>query len=49
MPVKEPSVIIAVSSEHRREAIEAVSFAIDAVKSSTAIWKKVGDYIILNR
>lgn len=40
VPVKEASVIIAVSSEHRREAIDAVSFAIDAVKSSTAIWKK---------
>ena len=33
--------MIAVSATHRREAIEATSFAIDAVKSSTTIWKKV--------
>ena len=41
VPVKEPSIIIAASSEHRKEAIDAVAFAIDAVKSSTTVWKKV--------
>ena len=41
VPVGEPSVMIAVSATHRKEAIEATSFAIDAVKSSTTIWKKV--------
>ena len=33
--------IVAVSSEHRHEAMAAVSYAIDAIKASTAIWKKV--------
>ena len=41
VPVSEASVIIAVSSTHRKEAIEAVAFAIDAVKSTATIWKKV--------
>lgn len=40
VPVGEPSVIIAVSAVHRKEALEATSFAIDAIKSSLAIWKK---------
>ncbi|XP_064391302.1 molybdopterin synthase catalytic subunit-like [Halichondria panicea] len=40
VPVCEPSVIIAVSSVHRKEAIEATSYAIDAVKSSVTVWKK---------
>ncbi len=40
----EPSVMIAVSSIHRKEAIEATSFAIDAIKSSVAIWKKVRSF-----
>ena len=34
--------IIAVSAVHRKEALEATSFTIDAIKSSVAIWKKVG-------
>lgn len=41
VPVSEASIIVAVSSQHRREALEAVSYAIDAVKASAAIWKKV--------
>ncbi len=41
VPVCEPSVIIAVSSVHRKEAIEATSYAIDAIKSSVTVWKKV--------
>ena len=39
-PIGEASVIIVVSSAHRREALEAVHFAIDALKSSVPIWKK---------
>jgi hypothetical protein len=42
--VKDPSVVIAASSLQRREAIDAVSFAIDAVKS----WKKVQVYVMHN-
>ena len=43
MPVSEASIVIAASAEHRKEAIEAVTFTIDAVKSMAAIWKKVYD------
>ena len=46
VPVSEASVIVAASAEHRQEAIEAVAFAIDAVKSTAAIWKKVANYSI---
>ena len=50
VPVSEASVMIAVSAEHRREALEAVSYAIDRVKSTAAIWKKVSmeDTYMLN-
>ncbi|XP_069695783.1 molybdopterin synthase catalytic subunit isoform X2 [Periplaneta americana] len=40
VPVKEASVIIAVSSPHRAESLQAVQYAIDSLKSSTPIWKK---------
>lgn len=42
VPVEEASVIIAVSSPHRRSAIEAVDYCIDTLKSTVPIWKKVG-------
>ncbi|GLC33160.1 hypothetical protein PLESTB_000364100 [Pleodorina starrii] len=38
--VGEPSVIIAVSSAHRRECLEAVHWAIDELKATVPIWKK---------
>ncbi|KAB7498470.1 Molybdopterin synthase catalytic subunit, partial [Armadillidium nasatum] len=38
--IKEASVIIAVSSEHRQESLEAVSFLIEKLKASVPIWKK---------
>lgn len=38
--VGEASVIIAVSSVHRREGLAAVEFIIDTLKDETAIWKK---------
>ena len=41
VPVSEASIAVAVSAEHRAEAIEAVAFAVDAVKATAAIWKKV--------
>ena len=41
VPVGKASVMIAASSKHRREAIEAVAHAIEAVKSTATIWKKV--------
>ena len=47
MPVGEASVMIAASSEHRKEAIEAVAHAIDAVKATATIWKKVKTFLSL--
>ena len=38
--VGEASVLIAVSSPHRREAIEACHYAIDRLKQIVPIWKK---------
>jgi len=38
--ITEPSVIIAVSSAHRKESLEAVHFAIDKLKATVPIWKK---------
>ncbi|XP_042231712.1 molybdopterin synthase catalytic subunit-like isoform X2 [Homarus americanus] len=40
VPVTESSVIVAVSSEHRRESLDAVSFLIDNLKANVPIWKK---------
>lgn len=40
VPVAESSVILAVSSEHRRESLDAVSFLIDSLKAKVPIWKK---------
>ncbi|XP_045776358.1 molybdopterin synthase catalytic subunit [Maniola jurtina] len=40
VPVKEASVVIAVSSPHRVDSLEAVSYCIDQLKASVPIWKK---------
>lgn len=40
MPVKEVSVVIAVSSPHRMDAMSATQFCIDNLKKSVPIWKK---------
>jgi len=40
VPVREASVIIAISSSHRNDSLQAVQFAIDALKTSVPIWKK---------
>lgn len=40
VPVTEASVIIVVSSPHRAESLQAVSFAIDQIKAKIPIWKK---------
>ncbi|KAF4046679.1 MoaE protein [Phytophthora infestans] len=37
--VAEASVIVVVSSPHRREALEACAFAIDTLKATVPIWK----------
>ncbi len=38
--VGQASVVVAVSSVHRKEALEACSFAIDQIKATVPIWKK---------
>jgi len=40
VPVTEASVIVAISSSHRSDSLQAVQFAIDALKASVPIWKK---------
>ncbi|CAJ0955007.1 unnamed protein product, partial [Mesorhabditis belari] len=40
VPVTEASVIIAAASPHRKDAIQAVSMAIDELKARIPIWKK---------
>lgn len=49
MPVGEASIVIAVSSPHRREALEAVHFAIDHIKATVPIWKKVSLIIYVQK
>ena len=41
VPVQEASVVIAISSVHRKEAMDAVHYCIDTLKASVPIWKKV--------
>ncbi|OCH96090.1 molybdenum cofactor synthesis 2 [Obba rivulosa] len=40
VPVGEPSIVIAVSSPHRKEAFEACEFILEEVKSKVQIWKR---------
>jgi len=40
LEVGEASVVIAVSSAHRRDALEACHFAIDRLKKTVPVWKK---------
>jgi molybdopterin synthase catalytic subunit/molybdopterin converting factor small subunit len=40
LEIGESSVMIAVSSPHRREAFEACHFAIDTLKEAVPVWKK---------
>lgn len=40
VPVKEASIVIAISSPHRLDAMQAVQWCIDNVKKSVPIWKK---------
>jgi len=38
--VTEASVVIAISSAHRKDSLEAVQYAIDLLKTTVPIWKK---------
>jgi molybdopterin synthase catalytic subunit len=40
VPIGEVSVVVAVSSAHRREAFEACRFLIDTLKKEVPIWKR---------
>ncbi|XP_078367561.1 molybdopterin synthase catalytic subunit-like [Oculina patagonica] len=40
VPIGEASVIIAVSSAHRKNSLEAVQYCIDTLKATVPIWKK---------
>lgn len=40
VPIKEASVIIGISSPHRKTCLDAVQQAIDQLKMSVPIWKK---------
>ena len=46
VPIGEASVIIAVSSAHRKNSLEAVQYCIDTLKATVPIWKKVLFFII---
>jgi len=40
VPVMEASIFIAVSSEHRKDSLEAVQWLIDVLKAIVPVWKK---------
>ncbi|XP_055851357.1 molybdopterin synthase catalytic subunit [Episyrphus balteatus] len=40
VPVKEASVVIAISSPHRQTSLDSVQFAIEELKKTVPIWKK---------
>ena len=40
VPVGEASVVVAISSTHRSESLDAVRYAIDSLKERVPIWKK---------
>lgn len=40
VPVKEASVFIAVTTEHRKSGLDATAFAINTLKATVPIWKK---------
>ena len=40
VPISEASVVIAISSVHRKDSLEAVQYCIDTLKATVPIWKK---------
>lgn len=40
VPISEASIVIAISSPHRKESLQAVEYAIDTLKAIVPIWKK---------
>uniref|UniRef100_K1PRU4 Molybdopterin synthase catalytic subunit n=1 Tax=Magallana gigas TaxID=29159 RepID=K1PRU4_MAGGI len=41
VPISEASIVIAISSPHRKESLQAVEYAIDTLKATVPIWKKM--------
>jgi len=41
VPVQEASVVMAISSVHRKDSLDAIHYCIDAMKASVPIWKQV--------
>ena len=51
--IEKESIIIAISSAHRKDSLEACAYCIDKVKETVPIWKKVrnnnqNDFLTLN-
>lgn len=46
-PIKHVSIAIVISSEHRKDSLEAVSFVIDELKKTVPIWKRVSYAVLL--
>lgn len=40
-PIKDISIAIIIASAHRKDSLEAVHYAIDELKKTVPIWKKV--------
>ena len=40
LQIGEPSLVVVVATQHRREAFEACQFAVDTLKETVPIWKK---------
>jgi molybdopterin synthase catalytic subunit len=40
VPVEQASIVIGISSPHRKDSLEAVSFCIDEFKRLVRVWKK---------
>lgn len=41
VPISEASVIVAISSPHRAESLNALQYCINTLKATVPIWKKV--------
>ncbi|XP_041425308.1 molybdopterin synthase catalytic subunit isoform X2 [Xenopus laevis] len=48
VPVSEASVVIAVSSPHRSDSLDAVKYCINKLKATVPIWKKLYLYNMLH-
>ena len=47
--IQKSSIIIAISSPHRKDSLEALNYCIDEVKKTVPIWKKVCKIYLSNK